>query len=88
MEASPLTLTQDDWLTLIQNPLTEREFAGTELVVPSAGNKVRVVRGKYLDTIFTVVAVRGNVYRLDQRIYVDHPSGKLTWYHPWDLEVL
>lgn len=83
-----MTLTKDEWLDLIADPMTEKRGAGTRLVVPAAGDRVIVRRGLDVGQTFTVVCVRGHVYRLDQRIFVDHPSDIPTWYHPWDLEIV
>lgn len=79
---------RDELLHRIHNPTVEKHFAGTRVRVPQAGDVVRVRSGEDIGEKFTVLTVLGNVYRFDQQVFVDHPSGEPTWYYPWDLEVL
>jgi len=69
-------------------PLSGTYFAGTELRIPVAGDRVRVISGEDFGQEFTVVRIAGNVYRPDQQVFVDHPREIPTWYYPWDLEVV
>ena len=80
-------MTREEWWTLIQGQ-TVHCFAGTPFRKPNVGDTVEVLSGKEVGAIYEVVAVVGNAYRSDNRIYVDHPSGIPTWYFPWDLRVL
>lgn len=80
--------TRKEWLKVILDGSVEHRFAGTRLVRPKPGDKVRVVSGTDVGMEFQVVLVEGNAYRSDNQVYVDHPSGVPTWYYPWNLEVI
>lgn len=69
-------------------PRTPDHFAGTKLRIPVVGDRVQVISGEDIGEVFTVTAIRGNVYRFDQQVFVNHPRDLPTWYYPWDLKVL
>lgn len=79
---------RDDWLRLIRDPKAVKHFAGSPFRVPEAGDRVKVLTGENVGEVFRVITVIGNVYRSDQQVFVDHPSGIPTWYYPWNLEVV
>lgn len=75
----------------IYNHMEKKHFAGRKVVCPKAGDIIRVLQGEFVGEVFTVVTVQGNVYAIDQQVYVncsDHPSGLPIWYFPWDVEIV
>jgi hypothetical protein len=81
-------VTVEDWRRLIANRSIEHHFAGVEWEKPVVGDTVRVVAGENVGEVFKVVAVEGNAYRSDNRVYVDHLSGIPTWYYAWNLVIV
>jgi len=75
------------WLDLIANPRVPRRCAGVPVTIPAVGDIVQVRQGENLGQQYTVLAVIGNAYAVDQKVFVNHPSDVLTWYYPWNLEV-
>lgn len=64
-------------------------YGGHPFREPSRGNLVRVLRGSiHVGETFRVLAVEGNAWRSDKRVYLDVPGDTPTWWHPWDLAIL
>ena len=60
-------------------------FEGTRSPNLSPDNIVRVLNGNKADCVGTVISVKGNAYRSDNRVVVLLDDGDVCWFYPWDL---
>ena len=61
-------------------------FGGQKIVHPGIGSVVEVRSGLlYEGHRLRVLDIKGHLYSIAYRVYVDAPDGIETWYWPWDL---
>ena len=68
------------------HPTYPGRFGGSKIQHPNIGAFVTIKEGLLFGgQSLRVADVRGGLYVLAYRVYIDAPDGTETWYWPWDL---